>query len=230
MNEEAIKKYQKTHDPYKKLKEVVEKNGTKLVGGHAAEPMSSIEKDLLDTYKEMFGENSHILKSGLYTKDDDGSDKSSKCECADNNNTDLTKRKGKDKYLENLKERCKGGIGFCSVSSILLTLTGLIAAKAAAATYFVGMEACTSKITIFNLFYAGSLQSAIIKAGGALCVNGARDIAGSAAISASAIFDPCGITALVLIILAVVFIILYIWFYRRRKRSWKHECKKHLCK
>ncbi|ETW39132.1 hypothetical protein PFTANZ_00163, partial [Plasmodium falciparum Tanzania (2000708)] len=38
MNEEAIKKYQQTHDPYKQLKEVVEKNGTKLTGGSGAEP------------------------------------------------------------------------------------------------------------------------------------------------------------------------------------------------
>ncbi|ETW58868.1 hypothetical protein PFMC_05246, partial [Plasmodium falciparum CAMP/Malaysia] len=32
MNEEAIKKYQKTHNPYKQLKDVVEKNGTKYTG------------------------------------------------------------------------------------------------------------------------------------------------------------------------------------------------------
>ncbi|KNG78481.1 stevor [Plasmodium falciparum IGH-CR14] len=66
MNEEAIKKYQQTHDPYKQLKEVVEKNGTKYTGGKDAEPMSTIEKELLETYVETFGEESNMLKSGMY--------------------------------------------------------------------------------------------------------------------------------------------------------------------
>ncbi|KOB61972.1 hypothetical protein PFHG_03725 [Plasmodium falciparum HB3] len=65
MNEEAIKKYQQTHDPYKQLKEVVEKNGAKHVGGHAAESMSTIEKELLETYEERFGKESDMLKSGM---------------------------------------------------------------------------------------------------------------------------------------------------------------------
>ncbi|KOB63499.1 hypothetical protein PFHG_05277 [Plasmodium falciparum HB3] len=45
---------------------------------------------------------------------------------------------------------------------------------------------------------------------------------------ASSTINPYGIAALVLIVLVVVLIVLYIWLYRRRKKSWKHECKKHL--
>ncbi|ETW50310.1 hypothetical protein PFMALIP_01611 [Plasmodium falciparum MaliPS096_E11] len=182
--------------------------------------MSTLEKELLETYVETFGEESNMLKSGMHPNDDGGSDKSSTCECTDINNTDLTKRKGKDMYLKNLKHRCIGGICSCSVGSFLLTMFGLYAAKATAVNYVSSFGAsyktCASSITIYNMI-----------AGSTVC---ASDLTLPAATSASAIFHPCGITALVLLILAVVLIILYIWLYRRRKRSWKHECKKHLCK
>ncbi|ETW57347.1 hypothetical protein PFUGPA_00659 [Plasmodium falciparum Palo Alto/Uganda] len=232
MNEEAIKKYQQTHDPYKQLKEVVEKNGAKYTGGNDAEPMSTLEKELLETYVETFGEESNMLKSGMHPNDDGGSDKSSTCECTDINNTDLTKRKGKDMYLKNLKHRCIGGICSCSVGSFLLTMFGLYAAKAAVLKYIASVgppyNACASSITIYNMLNSQSIITALN--GGSACASVAGDIAGTAASYASAIFDPSGIAALVLLILAVVLIILYIWLYRRRKRSWKHECKKHLCK
>ncbi|ETW35095.1 hypothetical protein PFTANZ_04196 [Plasmodium falciparum Tanzania (2000708)] len=223
LNEEAIKKYQQTHDPYKQLKEVVEKNGTKHVGGHAAEPMSTIEKELLETYEEVFGDGSHMLKSGMYPNDDE---KSSTCECTDINGGKLSKTKGRDKYLKKLKHRCIGGICSCSVGSFLLTMFGLHAAKAAALAEFTKYgttySACKSSITIYSMLGSDSMI-----AGSTACFT---DLTVPAATSAGAIFDPCGITALVLLILAVILIILYIWLYRRRKNSWKHECKKHLCK
>ncbi|ETW20998.1 hypothetical protein PFFVO_00004 [Plasmodium falciparum Vietnam Oak-Knoll (FVO)] len=226
MNEEAIKKYQQTHDPYKQLKEVVEKNGAKYTGGNDAEPMSTLEKELLETYVETFGEESNMLKSGMHPNDDGGSDKSSTCECTDINNTDLTKTKGKDKYLVNLKERCKGGIGFCTVGSILLILMGFIAAGLATATYLQCCKALSSSITILHLFFGGSLELALKE----VCTIGLADIVGTVPTYAMTAFQPYGIAALVLLILAVVLIILYIWLYRRRKNSCKHECKKHLCK
>ncbi|ETW45240.1 hypothetical protein PFNF135_00162 [Plasmodium falciparum NF135/5.C10] len=232
-NKEAIKKYQKNHDPYEQLKQVVEKNGNKIGGGHTAEPMSTIEKDLLDTYKEMFGENSHILKSGLYTKDDNGSDKSSTCECTDTNNMKLATTKGKDNYLVNLKERCKGGIGFCSVGSVLITLIGLIAAKAAAfsaiASYGAPYNTCIASSPVFYIFDSGSLTAAL-KATSTCASAAGGDVITPAVGAAIGTFPPYGIAALVLLILVVVLIILYIWLYRRRKKSWKHGCKKHLCK
>ncbi|CDO62013.1 stevor, partial [Plasmodium reichenowi] len=132
LNDEAIKKYQQTHDPYEQLKELVEKNGTKLRSGHGAEPMSETEKQLFATYEEVFGEENNImLKSGRYPNDDD---KSSSCECTDINSANLAKTKGRDKYLKHLKHRCIGGICVCSVGSAILTMIGLAAAKAAAAS------------------------------------------------------------------------------------------------
>ncbi|EUT91014.1 hypothetical protein PFAG_00841 [Plasmodium falciparum Santa Lucia] len=237
LNDEAIKKYQQTHDPYKQLQELVEKNGTKLTGGNDTEPMSKIEKELLETYEEMFREENHImLKSSMYTNDDNRSDKSSLCECTDINNTKLAKTKGKDKYLKHLKHRCTRGICVSSVGSFLLTFVGLALARDAALTAFKSTVAgevcskCTSSITILNMIDGVSMSSAITGTSACASLKGVPDAVGTAASAALGALYPWGIVALVLLILAVILIILYIWLYRRRKNSWKHECKKHLCK
>ncbi|ETW34269.1 hypothetical protein PFTANZ_04949 [Plasmodium falciparum Tanzania (2000708)] len=217
LNEEAIKKYQQTHDPYKQLQELVEKNGRKLTGGNGAEPMSSIEKELFETYEEVFGE-----------ENPNGDETSSTCECTDINNTDLTKRKGRDKYLKNLKHRCIGGICSCSVGSAILTMLGLAFAKKAAGALFVsGMENCASKLTIFNMFNCTTLDAALK---GTSCAGALSDLITPATSAATTAIFPYSIAIYVLIAIIVLIIILYIWLYRRRKNSWKHECKKHLCK
>ncbi|KOB63351.1 hypothetical protein PFHG_05140 [Plasmodium falciparum HB3] len=179
LNEEAIKKYQKTHEPYEQLQDLVGKKGTKSTGRHDTEPIQNQKKD---------------------------------------------------KYLKNIKHRCIGGICSCSVGSAFLTMLGLALAKTAAATYFThGYQVCVSHMTIFNMFSTNALGAAI-KTGTGICAGSAADVIGSASTMAINTFNPYGIAALVLIILVVALIILYIWLYRRRKNSWKHECKKHLCK
>ncbi|EUT79327.1 hypothetical protein PFAG_05894 [Plasmodium falciparum Santa Lucia] len=232
MNEEAIKKYQETHDPYKQLKEVVEKNGTKYTGGNDAEPMSTLEKELLETYEEIFGNKNHVmLKSGRYPNDDDESVDSSSCECIDINNAKIAKTKGRDKYLKHLKGRCTRGIYISSLATVILTYIGLVAARAAALSAvakYATFKTCLSSIATFKLLDSSTLLSSFLSM--KACVDGAADMAGTIATPAMAAFYPWGIAALVLLILAVVLIILYIWLYRRRKNSWKHECKKHLCK
>ncbi|CZU00490.1 stevor [Plasmodium falciparum NF54] len=227
MNEEAIKKYQETHDPYKQLKEVVEKNGTKYTGGNDAEPMSTLEKELLETYEEIFGNESDMLKSGMSPNVDE---KSSTCECTDINNIKLGKTKGRDKYLKHLKHRCIGGICSCTLGSALLAYIGTVAAKVAVIGSFGDtVKNCISSISILHMLTYDSMNLAMQSVNAAGSVTCVSDLAGATG-TAYAIFVPCGITALVLLILAVVLIIIYIWLYRRRKRSWKHECKKHLCK
>ncbi|CDO61905.1 stevor [Plasmodium reichenowi] len=233
MNEEAIKKYQQTHEPYEQLQELVGKKVIKPIGGHVAEPMSTRENELLEIYEEMFGNGNHfMLKSGMSPNDDDGSDKSSTCECDDTNNTKLATAKGKDKYLKHLKGRCTRGIYSCSVVSAFLAWLGLAAAKTAAKgalAKYAGYETCLSSISIFSLPGRSTVLSAL-QAGTDVCASGASDLAGMISVPAMNAFYPWGIAALVLLILVVVLIILYIWLYRRRKNSWKHECKKHLCK
>ncbi|SPJ10064.1 stevor PIR protein,putative [Plasmodium sp. DRC-Itaito] len=233
LNEEAIKKYQQTHEPYEQLKELVEKNGRKITGGHGTQPMSTTENDLLETYEEVFGDGNHImLKSGIYPNDDEHS---SSCECTNTNNAKLATTKGKDKYLKHLKHRCTRGICSCSVGSVFVTLIGLITAKNAAVSAFKHITSITptcseyaSSITIPNMFQGSSIVGAIEASSG--CTTAVTEAAGTAAGAANAVFGGCCIASFVLLILAVVLIILYIWLYRRRKRSLKHECKKHLCK
>nr|SPJ13304.1 stevor PIR protein, putative [Plasmodium sp. DRC-Itaito] len=235
LNDEAIKKYQQNHDPYEQLQELVEKNRTKLKGGNGTEPMSTTEKELFETYEEVFGKENHImLKSSMYQNDDDVSSKSSSCECTDTNNMNVTSTKGKDKYLKHLKRRCTRGICVCSVGSAFLTMFGLALAKKAAVdamvlnVYGEALKNCVSSSSLLYTF-DGSLLKAAIQASG-VCTTGVSDAAGTAAGAAMSALYPWGIAALVLLILAVVLIILYIWLYRRRKNSLKHECKKHLCK
>ncbi|SOV84008.1 stevor PIR protein, putative [Plasmodium reichenowi] len=234
LNDEAIKKYQQTHDPYEQLKELVEKNERKITGRNGAEPMSTTEKNLLETYEEIFGEENHImLKSGMYPNDGGKSDKSSSCECTDTNNAKPATTKGKDKYLKHLKHRCTRGICVSSVGSFLLTFIGLGFARDAAlgaiAKYETLSSTCTSYITILNILDKSAMISSLEAT--STCASAASaDVLTPAASAAIGVLYPWGIAALVLLILAVVLIILYIWLYRRRKNSWKHECKKHLCK
>ncbi|SPJ10049.1 stevor PIR protein,putative [Plasmodium sp. DRC-Itaito] len=231
LNDEAIKKYQQTHDTYEQLKEVVEKNGTKLTGGNGAEPMSRTQKELFETYEEMLGhKNDIMLKSGMYPNDDDKSDKSTSCEYTDTNNMNVTSTKGKDKYLKHLKHRCIGGICSCSVGSAILTMLGLAFAKKAALFYFKhSAETCASYMTIVNMFNAGNLNTAI-QAGGGICLSAYSDIVVPATGAAATAIIPYSIAIYVLIAITVILIILYIWLYKKRKNSFKHECKKHLCK
>ncbi|SOV78717.1 stevor PIR protein, putative [Plasmodium reichenowi] len=236
LNEEAIKKFQQTHEPYEQLRELVEKEGTKTVGGNGAEPMTTTEKDLLETYEEVFGKENHImLKSGMYPNNDDRSDKSSTCECTDTDNMKLETTKGKDKYLKHLKHRCTRGICVCSVGTAFLTMIGLVAAKKAAvgavlAVYGEAIKNCVSSSSVFYIFNNGSLIASL-KAGGATCAGGAfTDLVGPVTSAATTTIFPYSIAIYVLIAISVIIIILYIWLYRRRKNSFKHECKKHLCK
>ncbi|ETW45069.1 hypothetical protein PFNF135_00670 [Plasmodium falciparum NF135/5.C10] len=235
-NEEAIKNYQKTHETYEQLQELVEKKVSKSVGGHGAESMSTIEKELMEVYEEKFGDKNHImLKSGIYQNNDDISHKLSTCECIDTNNTDLTKTKGKDKYLKHLKEGCTRSICFCSVSTAFLTLIALAFSKKAAVTailtgYGKTIPTCVSSSSLFHIFDVGSLTTAIQTASKCVSLAGAGDAAGTAVGAATTTILSFNIAIYVLIAITVLLIILYIWLYIRRKNSWKHECKKHLCK
>nr|SPJ13272.1 stevor PIR protein, putative [Plasmodium sp. DRC-Itaito] len=236
LNDDAIKKYQQTHDPYKQLQELVEKNGAKLTGGNGAEPMSATEKNLLETYEELFGKENHImLKSGMYSNDDDISDKPSTCESAHTDNTKLATTKGKDKYLKHLKHRCARGICTCSVASAFITMLGLAFAKKAAvgavsAVYGETIKNCVSSSSLLYIFDSSSLIAAL-KGGTTACATAAStDLATPVTLAATTTILPFSIAIYVLIAITVLLIILYIWLYRRRKNSWKHECKKHLCK
>ncbi|SOV76009.1 stevor PIR protein, putative [Plasmodium reichenowi] len=235
-NEEAIKKFQQTHEPYKQLKELVEKNGTKLTGGNDAEPMSTIEKELLETYEEVFGEGNHImLKSGIYPNyDDKSNDKYDKsCECPNKNksyNILTSSNKVHDKYLDNLKTGCVGSVGVCALSCAATQFAGNVAAASSAygvlaSSHTASLGALTKALAGVSLFSKSAIKTATATVAGFTSSN-----IETIALAASQTFAPYIIPIIVPIIIAFVLIILYMWLYRRRKRSWKHECKKHLCK
>ncbi|KYN93052.1 stevor, partial [Plasmodium gaboni] len=117
----------------------------------------------------------------------------------------------KDTYLDNLKNGCVGSAATCAVSSIITGSCGIAATPLAAAPTPLAAAAATPLAAAAASYSAAAAKIA-------------------AAFGASlGTFSPYGIAALVLIIIALVLIILYIWLYRRRKTSWKHECKNHLC-
>ncbi|SOS80094.1 PIR protein, putative [Plasmodium sp. gorilla clade G1] len=236
LNEEAIKKYQKTHKLYEQLHELVEKKGNKNVGGHVAEPISTIEKDLLEIYEEMFGDKSHImLKSDIYTnenhKSNDKNDKS--CECVNKKLSDILPSTNEvhDKYLDNLKTGFVGGLGMCALSSALVVKYGIAAAASAAKGFLgsfissLGIES-TKLINILNginFFSSTSMHAAFPSAGFTSYESGT---AASLAIST---FYPYAMAIIAIIAVTIIVILLYVWLRKRRKNSWKHECKKHLC-
>ncbi|ETW21001.1 hypothetical protein PFFVO_00007 [Plasmodium falciparum Vietnam Oak-Knoll (FVO)] len=171
------KKYQKTHEPYEQLQELVEKNGTKTKSRYSEEEMSTVEKELLKTYEEIFDEENHImLKSDMYTNHNDRSDDPSTWGCTDRNNTKIATTKGRDKYLKHLKRRCIGRICSCSVASAFLTILGLAKAKYSAAAYFVHqLKDYVSYITIYNMFNPVTL-SLSVEAGSSASVVGLSDV------------------------------------------------------
>ncbi|SOV20427.1 stevor PIR protein, putative [Plasmodium sp. gorilla clade G2] len=150
LNEEAIKKYQQTHDPYEQLQDVVEKNGTKTMSGHFAEPMSTLEKELLEIYEEMFGEkNRTILNPGINSNENDKS-----CEFTNKENSStnsFSSKKLHDNYLDNLKTGCIGGAAVFGLSSIITGYSGVLAGSASAKTIITG-------------YYSATLADQVIKA------------------------------------------------------------------
>ncbi|SOS76395.1 stevor [Plasmodium sp. gorilla clade G1] len=220
LNKEAIKKYQKTHEPYEQLQELVEKNVKKTRGGYGAEPISMIEKELLKTYEEMFGDESHIIfKSGMYTNEGNKS-----CECAYKKKSSSS-NKVHENYLNNLKEGCIAGVGTCAFSSALLGNFGI--AAAAAAAYKAAIESfpllsqyITSNTIGLNFFFISSLEAAIkaITPQSLISLLGGTNTAGSVASAGTATFFPYAMAIVALIAVTIIIIILYVWLRKRRKK------------
>lgn len=182
---------------------------------------------------------------------DKSNDKSNKCcEC-------LNKKKSYDElssstkfhynYLDNSKKVCAVDVCACFLSSAATGIAGNIpptfaAAKAAVTSLESALQTSYSTAVLTKLSNALasvnlSSQSAIVGAiisGVILGVSSATasstTVAKAATAAASTTFFPYGMTIVALILLTIAMIVLYIWLRRRRKNSWKHEWKKHLCK
>ncbi|SOV12743.1 stevor PIR protein, putative [Plasmodium sp. gorilla clade G2] len=232
LNEEAIKKYQQTYDPYEQLQDVVEKKGTKIRSTYGAEPMSTLEKELLEIYEEMFGDqNSIMLKSGINCNQNDKS-----CEFTNKENSSTNSFLSNtvhNKYLDNLRTGCIGSVNTCALSSIITgsygVTAGVTAAKAAIASYYVSTS--SAKLTEFLVGIKVFFDSLVTSALGSIGSTGpVANTALSGITSASTgAFFPYGMAIVSLIAVTIIVILLYILLRKRRKNTWKHDCKKHLC-
>ncbi|CZT62769.1 stevor [Plasmodium falciparum NF54] len=135
-----------------------------------------------------------------------------------------------DNYLDNLKSGCAGGIGVCALSFTVTKIAGSTAAANALITNVytsVALNQLSQTLVGLNLFFESVIQTAITS-GKISIIN--SSMATKAATDVSGAFGPYGIAIYVIIAIIVVLIILYIWLRKTRKNSWKHECKKYLCK
>ncbi|SOV19999.1 stevor PIR protein, putative [Plasmodium sp. gorilla clade G2] len=137
-----------------------------------------------------------------------------------------------DNYLDNLKTGCVGGASTCGLSSIITAGSGIYAATEAAGAAIPAFTAqIKSALVGVNFFFTSSLETAIQGAavsGGFTHLLEGLGTVGSPAIAGTSTFFPYGMAIVALIAVTIIVILLYIWLRKRRKNSWKHECKKHL--
>ncbi|SOS81739.1 PIR protein, pseudogene, putative [Plasmodium sp.] len=238
LNEEAIKKYKNSHDSYEQLHELLQKKGKPTTGARGEEHISKIEKELLKTYEEMLGDESYInLKYGMYTNNDVKSNGKNDKPCAIENkkkssNKLTSSNKVHDNYLDNLKSCCVGAVNTCALSSILTGYFGVLAGAEAAVTSFPALSSSITSASIgIKFFFISVLEHAIKTAthstlGSIIETFGVVEGAASAGTLA---FFSYGMAIVALIAVTVIVILLYVWLRKRRKNSWKYECKKHLC-
>lgn len=125
------------------------------------------------------------------------------CECINKNksyNILTSSNKVHDKYLDNLKERCVGGVGICIFSSEATVYSGVVSGSAIfekVSNTPVGLWSPTETYKVFFL---------------------------------TSNFLPYDIAIAVFIAIIVIVIFLYVYLRNRRKHSCKYECKKHLCR
>ncbi|EWC74240.1 hypothetical protein C923_05087 [Plasmodium falciparum UGT5.1] len=163
-------------------------------------------------------------------KSNDKNDKS--CECINKNSSDKLSSTNKvhDNYLDNLKTGCIGSVGACALSSAATEFAGNVAAGTAVNSFIQStiFDTVLTKLTQALVGVNLLSETAIGKATLSIGTFSSYDSVIAARFANSAFFSY-GISALFLILISVIFVLLYIWLRKRRKRSWTHEYKKHLC-
>lgn len=236
MNQGELNTYQQSNDTCNQLHELLEKNETKTKSRNSEQVLSKIEKKFLKTYEKFLTDKNRIMIiSDIYTneyyKSNDKNNKS--CECANNkksSNKLSLSNKVNDNYLDNLKTRCVGSVGACALSSAATEFAGNVAAASAVKSFIQNkiFDAVFTKLTEALAGVSLLSETTIGKATFSISTFSAQESFFAASFANSAFFSY-GITTLFLILIAVIFVLLYIWMRKRRKRSWKHEYKKHLC-
>ncbi|ETW31572.1 hypothetical protein PFFCH_00991 [Plasmodium falciparum FCH/4] len=248
LNQGELNTYQQSNDTCNQLHELLEKNETKTKSRNSEQVLSKIEKKFLKTYEKFLTDKNRIMIiSDIYTNEyyksndknykndkNDKNDKNNKsCECANNkksSNKLSLSNKVNDNYLDNLKTRCVGSVGACALSSAATEFAGNVAAGTAVNSFIQStiFDTVLTKLTQALVGVNLLSETAIGKATFSIGTFSAQDSLFAATFANSAFFSY-GISAVFLILIAVIFVLLYIWMRKRRKRSWKHEYKKHLC-
>ncbi|ETW38257.1 hypothetical protein PFTANZ_00989 [Plasmodium falciparum Tanzania (2000708)] len=194
---------------------------------------SKMENELLKKHDDSIRDKHNVmLKLEFYTSEDIKlNDKSFEYQNIKISGDELaSSHKIHDNYLDNLRKVCFGGVGICTLCSILVSNIGIGYAVTAAKgiitnSYSLVIADKFAKVLAgVYFFFSSSIENAAVPIFSLFHWDAMR-----IASTATTAFLPYGIAALVLIILVVALIVLYIWLYKRRKKSWKHECKKHLC-
>ncbi|ETW26827.1 hypothetical protein PFAG_00845 [Plasmodium falciparum Santa Lucia] len=194
---------------------------------------SKMENELLKKHDDSIRDKHNVmLKLEFYTSEDIKlNDKSCEYQNIKISGDELaSSHKIHDNYLDNLRKGCFGGVGICTLCSILVSNIGIGYAVTAAKgiitnSYSLVIADKFAKVLAgVYFFFSSSIENAAVPIFSLFHWDAMR-----IASTATTAFLPYGIAALVLIILVVALIVLYIWLYKRRKKSWKHECKKHLC-
>ncbi|SOV74252.1 stevor PIR protein,putative [Plasmodium sp. gorilla clade G3] len=150
--------------------------------------------------------NNFYIKPEMYFQNLPDKSNDKYCEYS---NKKKSSNKVNDKYLDNLKTSCFGAADVCGISTAFVVKCGIGAVKSLQTVKTALAGTSGVKLTGINAF------NAVIKS-----------FTNSTVV---ATFQPYAIAIYVILAIIVVLIILYIWLYRRRKNSWKHECKKHIC-
>lgn len=194
---------------------------------------SKMENELLKKHDDSIRDKHNVmLKLEFYTSEDIKlNDKSCEYQNIKISGDELaSSHKIHDNYLDNLRKGCFGGVGICTLCSILVSNIGIGYAVTAAKgiitnSYSLLIADKFAKVLAgVYFFFSSSIENAAVPIFSLFHWDAMR-----IASTATTAFLPYGIAALVLIILVVALIVLYIWLYKRRKKSWKHECKNHLC-
>ncbi|EUT87404.1 hypothetical protein PFAG_02227 [Plasmodium falciparum Santa Lucia] len=245
LNQGELNTYQQSNDTCNQLHELLEKNETKTKSRNSEQVLSKIEKKFLKTYEKFLTDKNRIMIiSDIYTNEyyksndknykNDKNDKNNKsCECANNkksSNKLSLSNKVNDNYLDNLKTRCVGSVGACALSSAATEFAGNVAAASAVKSFIQNtiLDAVFTKLTEALAGVSLLSETTIGKATLSIGTFSSYDSVIAASFANSAFFSY-GISAVFLILISVIFVLLYIWLRKRRKRSWTHEYKKHLC-
>ncbi|SOV84257.1 hypothetical protein, putative [Plasmodium sp.] len=198
-------------------KTVKYRKGTHSKEKDAISNRSSRSLKYLEMQRKLY--NNFYVRPEIYFQNLQDESNNKSCECSKNTTSDKLSSSNNvhDKYLDNLENVFARTAGVFVVSATATNVAGAKVACAKGVATAVNAAVNAKLAVVYGAADAGSrVTAAALEATSKLSAFWGP-------------FSPYGIAALVLIIIAVAFIILYIYLRRTRKNSLKPEFKKYLC-